>query len=119
MEFDQLEHYIKSYIEQQNFPQIVFHWQGGEPTLLGVKYFREVIRLQKKYRPNGVTIENNLQTNGTLINDEWARFLSKHNFLVGVSIDGPELYHNAYRTNRAGRGTFKQTMIGIETLKKT
>lgn len=118
MEPDVLEHYIKSYIEQQNHHEIVFHWQGGEPTLLGVAYFREVIRLQKKYCPEGVQIENNLQTNGTLLNEEWGKFLSKHNFLVGISIDGPEMYHNAYRTNRAGRGTFKQTMAGLEILKK-
>lgn len=118
MEGEMLEQYIKSYIEQQNTDQIVFHWQGGEPTLLGVAYFKEVIRLQKKYARKGVRIENNLQTNGTLLNDEWARFLAKHNFLVGISIDGPELYHNAYRTNKAGRGTFRQTMKGLEALKR-
>ncbi|GAL33465.1 putative arylsulfatase regulatory protein [Vibrio maritimus] len=118
MEGDLLEKFIKSYIEQQNSNEIVFHWQGGEPTLLGVAYFREVIRLQKKYTPKGVRVENNLQTNGTLLNDEWARFLAKHHFLVGISIDGPELYHNAYRTNKAGRGTFNQTMKGLEALKR-
>ena len=118
MEPEILEHYIKSYIEQQNHHEIIFHWQGGEPTILGVSYFREVIRLQKKYCPPGVTIENNLQTNGTLLNDEWGRFLAKHNFLVGISIDGPELFHNAYRTTRSGKGTFHQTMAGLEILKK-
>ncbi|MGR5117207.1 anaerobic sulfatase maturase [Vibrio astriarenae] len=115
---EMLEHYIQSYIEQQNFPEIIFHWQGGEPTLLGVKFFRDVVRLQKKYCPKGVTIENNLQTNGILLNDEWGKFLHKNNFLVGISIDGPELIHNAHRTNRTGRGTFKQTMKGIEILHK-
>ncbi|WP_246852499.1 anaerobic sulfatase maturase [Vibrio crassostreae] len=118
MEGAGLEHYIKSYIEQQNFPEIVFHWQGGEPTLLGVSYFREVVKLQKKYCPDGVTILNNLQTNGTLLNDEWGRFLAKNNFLVGLSIDGPELVHNTYRTNKAGRGTWRQTMKGVEILHK-
>ncbi len=68
---EMLEHYIKSYIEQQNHHEVVFHWQGGEPTLLGVNYFRNVVRLQKKYCPPEVTIKNNLQTNGTLLNDEW------------------------------------------------
>ena len=118
MSDETLEKYIKNYIEQQNFHEIIFHWQGGEPTLLGVKFFREVVRLQKKYCPVGVTIENNLQTNGILLNDEWGRFLSKNNFLVGLSIDGPEMIHNSYRVNRAGRGTFKQTMKGVEVLHK-
>lgn len=113
-----LDHYIKSYIEQQNYPEIVFHWQGGEPTLLGVNYFRDIVRLQKKYCPKGVTILNNLQTNGILLNDDWGKFLAKNNFLVGISIDGPELIHNTYRVNRANRGTFKQTMRGVEVLHK-
>lgn len=113
-----LEHYIRSYIEQQNYPEIVFHWQGGEPTLLGVNYFRDVVRLQKQYCPEGVTIRNNLQTNGILLDDEWCRFLAKNNFLVGLSIDGPELIHNTYRVNRAGRGTFAQTMKGVSFLHK-
>ncbi|MDR9827261.1 anaerobic sulfatase maturase [Vibrio sp. FNV 38] len=115
---EMLEHYIQSYIEQQNFPEIVFHWQGGEPTLLGVKFFRDVVRLQKKYCPPGVKIENNLQTNGTLLNDEWGKFLHKNDFLVGLSLDGPELIHNAHRTNRSGKGTFKQTMKGVDILHK-
>lgn len=118
MDADALEHYIRSYIEQQNHSEIVFHWQGGEPTLLGVNYFRDVVRLQKKYCPKGVTIENNLQTNGILLNDEWGKFLAKNHFLVGLSIDGPEMLHNAYRVNRSGRGTFSQTMKGLEVLHK-
>lgn len=115
---EMLEHYIKSYIGQQNFPEIVFHWQGGEPTLLGVKFFRDVVRLQKKYCPEGVKIENNLQTNGILLTDEWGKFLTKNRFLVGLSLDGPELIHNAHRTNRSGKGTFRQTMKGLEVLHK-
>ncbi len=118
MKNDDLEHYIKSYIEEQNFPDIIFHWQGGEPTLLGVNYFRDVVSLQKKYCPKGVTIHNNIQTNGTLLNDEWGRFLAKNKFMVGLSIDGPELIHNTYRTNKAGRGTWRQTMKGLEFLHK-
>ncbi|MDR9826813.1 anaerobic sulfatase maturase [Vibrio sp. FNV 38] len=118
MSSEVLETYIKTYIEHQNHQQIVFHWQGGEPTLLGVTFFQDVVRLQKRYCPKGVTIENNLQTNGTLLNDEWGKFLSKNQFLVGLSLDGPEMLHNTYRTNRAGRGTFKQTMNGLAVLQK-
>ena len=118
MKDEMLEDYIRTYIEQQNHSEIVFHWQGGEPTLLGVNYFRDVVRLQKKYAPKNVTIENNMQTNGILLNDEWGKFLAKNNFMVGISIDGPEMIHNTYRVNRAGRGTFKQTFAGIKILHK-
>ncbi|MFT5788952.1 MAG: hypothetical protein ACI8SJ_001060 [Shewanella sp.] len=86
--------------------------------MLGLDYFKEVVRLQAKYASKNVIISNDLQTNGTLLTDAWCYFLSKHNFLVGLSIDGPEMYHNAYRKNRAGRGTFKQVMAGIALLHK-
>ncbi|GAM70752.1 arylsulfatase regulatory protein [Vibrio sp. JCM 19236] len=113
-----LESYVKQYIEGQNTPEIIFSWQGGEPTLLGLEFFERVVELQEKYRPQGVTIANDLQTNGTLLNDKWCLFLSQHNFLVGLSIDGPQMYHDAYRTNKAGRGTFKQVMNAVELLHK-
>lgn len=113
-----LESYVKQYIEGQNTPEIIFSWQGGEPTLLGLEFFERVVELQEKYRPQGVTIANDLQTNGTLLNDKWCQFLSQHNFLVGLSIDGPQMYHDAYRTNKAGRGTFKQVMNAVELLHK-
>lgn len=113
-----LENYIKQYIEQQNTPEIIFSWQGGEPTLLGLDFFRRVVELQEKYRPSGVIISNDLQTNGVLLNDAWCSFLRKNNFLVGLSIDGPELLHNAYRVNKAGRGTFKQVMKAVTLLHK-
>ncbi len=102
-----LETYICQYIEGQNTPEIIFSWQGGEPTMLGLDYFRKIVEFQAKYQPEGVTIANDLQTNGTLLNDDWCAFLKAHNFLVGLSIDGPEMMHNAYRTNRAGRGTVR------------
>ncbi|GAL18698.1 putative arylsulfatase regulatory protein [Vibrio maritimus] len=114
----ELENYIKQYIEQQNTPEIIFSWQGGEPTLLGLDFFRRVVELQEKYRPNGVVISNDLQTNGVLLNDAWCSFLRKNNFLVGLSIDGPELLHNAYRVNKAGRGTFNQVMKAVTLLHK-
>lgn len=118
LELPELEQYIKQYIEQQNTPQIVFSWQGGEPTMLGLNYFRDVVRLQKKYTPPGVEVVNDLQTNGTLLTVEWCVFLAKNNFLVGLSIDGPEMFHNTYRTNRAGRGTFNRVMESVRLLHK-
>ncbi len=86
--------------------------------MLGIPYFEKIVEFQKKYQPEGVTISNDLQTNGTLLNDKWCEFLKKNNFLVGLSIDGPELLHNTYRTNKAGRGTFKQVMKAVELLHK-
>ncbi|MEZ9231257.1 anaerobic sulfatase maturase [Vibrio amylolyticus] len=118
MDDESLEAYIKQYIEGQNTPEIIFSWQGGEPTMLGLEYFEKIVALQKKYQPEGVSISNDLQTNGTLLNDKWCEFLGKQNFLIGLSIDGPEMLHNAYRTNRAGKGTFKQVMAAVELLHK-
>ncbi|MFC5080026.1 anaerobic sulfatase maturase [Vibrio thalassae] len=113
-----LEQYIKNYIEGQNTPEIIFSWQGGEPTMLGLSYFEKVVELQKKYQPVGIKISNDLQTNGTLLDDKWCEFLAKNQFLVGLSIDGPQMLHDAYRTNRAGRGTHKQVMKAVELLHK-
>ncbi|MFA0086775.1 anaerobic sulfatase maturase [Vibrio sp. 10N.261.51.F12] len=118
MDDETLETYIRQYIEGQNTPEIIFSWQGGEPTMLGLDYFEKIVGLQAKYQPQGIIISNDLQTNGTLLNDDWCEFLAKHQFLVGLSIDGPELLHNTYRTNRAGRGTFRQVMNAVELLHK-
>ena len=115
-----LEQYIKNYIQCQpeGTPEVVFVWQGGEPTLLGTNYFKEVIRLQKKHNTRNIPVQNSIQTNGTLITDDMARFFKDNNFLVGISIDGPEKLHNQYRLDRSGRGSFKQVMKGLEKLKK-
>lgn len=114
---DVLESYVRQYIEQQDTDVIHFAWQGGEPTLLGVDYFRKIVELQAKYA-NGKRIENAFQTNGVLLNDGWARFFVEHNFLVGISIDGPRELHDAYRVDKGGQPTFDRVMRGIEMLKK-
>ena len=118
MSDDLLESYIRQYIEQQNAPQIVFSWQGGEPTLLGLDFFKKVVMLQKKYTPPGVRCENDLQTNGTLINEEWCRFLHDNNFLVGLSIDGPRHLHDVYRTCKNGQGSFDRVIKTAALLRK-
>jgi uncharacterized protein len=113
-----LERYIRQYIESQNGEQIVFSWQGGEPTMLGLDFFRDIVALQRKYQPAGQRIENDLQTNATLLTDEWCRFLKQEHFLVGVSIDGPRALHDAYRVDRKGRPTFDDVMRGIGLLRQ-
>ncbi|MDP4170959.1 MAG: anaerobic sulfatase maturase [Bacillota bacterium] len=112
-----LESYIQQYIESQDRQEIVFAWQGGEPTLLGLEFFQKAVSLQKKYA-NGKRITNTLQTNGTLLNDEWCEYFSTHQFLVGLSLDGPEHIHNVYRIDRGGKPTFELVMRGISLLKK-
>ncbi len=113
-----LERYISEYIAAQppDTPEIHFAWQGGEPTLLGVDFFRNVIALQQKHAP-GKIVRNALQTNATLINDEWAAFLAENNFLVGVSIDGPRELHDCYRVDKGQAPTFDRVLRGITHLK--
>jgi len=111
-----LSTYVREYIAAQPGPVVHFAWQGGEPTLLGVDFFRSAVALQAKYA-NGKTIENAFQTNGILLDAEWCEFLSKNKFLVGISIDGPRELHDAYRVDKAGRPTFDHVMAGIALLK--
>ncbi len=117
MSDDVLESYIRQYIQSQRVPEISFAWQGGEPTLLGVDFFRKAVELQRKYA-DGRRIHNALQTNGTLLDDEWCQFLRREDFLVGLSIDGPEHLHDHYRKDKHGRGTFGEVMRGLRCLQK-
>lgn len=117
MNDDLLERYIREFIALQDGPDVLFAWQGGEPTLLGVDYFRNVVALQQKHA-NGKRIANTLQTNGTLIDDEWAEFLGASGFLIGVSIDGPRDLHDTYRVDKQQRPTFDAVMRGIDCLKR-
>lgn len=114
---ERLERYIQQYIAAQPTDHVSFAWQGGEPTLLGVDFFRRVVSLQREYA-GGKTIENAFQTNATLLDDEWGAFLHENQFLVGVSIDGPRELHDRYRVDKQDRSTFDQVMRGIEVLKK-
>lgn len=121
MQDEVLEAYVKGLIEagmKAGLSTITFAWQGGEPTILGLVFFQRAVALQKRYAPRGVRIENSLQTNGILINDEWAEFFAREEFLVGISIDGPKHVHDRYRRDRAGRGTFDAVMRGLDALKR-
>ncbi len=113
-----LENFIEQYIAQQNYKHVVFSWQGGEPTLLGLDFFRKAVELEKKYAPKHVRCENDLQTNGTLLDDRWCEFLAENDFLVGLSIDGPKLLHDAYRRYNDGRGSFDRVMESSRLLRK-
>ena len=109
--------FIGSYVANQPTPVVDFVWQGGEPTLLGLDFFRRVVELQAPYA-GAKTITNSLQTNGTLLDDEWCRFLKAHGFMVGLSLDGPREIHDRYRRDRQGQGSFEAVMRGLQLLQK-
>ena len=113
-----LEEFTRQYIEAQRVPEVTFGWQGGEPTLMGLDFFRLAMELQQKYRRPGMRILNALQTNGTILNEEWCRFFREHDFLIGLSLDGPRELHDAYRVDKAGDPTFDRVMAGVRLLKK-
>jgi uncharacterized protein len=114
---DVLETYIRQYIQSQTDNHVSFAWQGGEPTLLGIPFFERVVALQKQYA-NGKSIDNAFQTNGTLLDDAWGEFLARNKFLIGLSIDGPEDVHDAYRVDKGGKPTHARVMRGLNILKK-
>lgn len=117
MPLDTLESYIQQYIAAQPYDDVHFAWQGGEPTLLGVDFFRTVVALQEQYA-DGKSIHNAFQTNGTLLDDEWGAFLAEHRFLVGLSIDGPRELHDYYRVDKGNAPTFDRVMRGLMKLKE-
>lgn len=113
-----LETYVRSYLDSQPDGPVTFIWQGGEPTLIGIDFFRQAVQLGKRYRRDTQQVSHAIQTNGTLLTDEWCEFFKEENFLVGLSIDGPEDVHDAFRVNKAGRGTFKQVIRGWKLLRQ-
>ena len=113
-----LETYIRQLIESHKTPEVTVAWQGGEPTLMGLDFFKRAIAYQEKYRRPGMTFENTLQTNGTLLNDEWCEFFKANNYLIGLSLDGPRELHDANRVDKVGRPTFDRVMKGLRLLQK-
>ena len=118
MNDETLELFIQQYIQGVTGPEVVFSWQGGEPTLRGLEFFRKVVALQKKHAKPGQRIENDLQTNGVLLNEDWARFLKENRFLVGLSIDGPRELHDRFRVTKGGKPTFDQVLAAAKLLKR-
>jgi uncharacterized protein len=113
-----LERFVQNYIGGVTADQVVFSWQGGEPTLLGLAFFEKVVALQRKHAKPGQRIENDLQTNGTLLDEDWARFLKEHRFLVGLSIDGPREIHDRYRVTKHAEPTFDAVFAAAARLRK-
>jgi len=111
-----LEEYIVQHIEASTEPVISFSWHGGEPMLAGCDYFRRIVEIQKRYCPHGRKIVNGIQTNGTLLNEDWCKFLSAEDFSVGISMDGPKELHDRYRMNLDGDSTFELTLRGFQLL---
>ena len=112
-----LEEYIRQYIEAQKAPLATIAWQGGEPTLMGLDFFRRSVQYEQKYRSPGMTIQNTMQTNGTLLDDEWCEFFRENNFLIGLSLDGPRELHDAYRVDKTGKPTFDRVMRAAKLLR--
>jgi uncharacterized protein len=118
MSDETLELFIKQYIDGVSGDKVIFSWQGGEPTLLGLEFFRKVVALEKKHAKPGQRIENDLQTNGTLFNEEWCEFLKAHRFLVGLSIDGPREIHDHYRVTKGKQPTFDRVSAAAKLLRR-
>ena len=117
MSDEMLEQFTREYIEAQTMPQVLFTWHGGEPLMRSIDFYKKALELQKKYA-HGKQIDNVIQTNGTLLTDEWCEFFAKNHWLVGISIDGPQEYHDHYRVTPAGKPSWEKVMQGISLLKK-
>lgn len=118
MSEDILELYINQHIAASNSGMISFSWHGGEPMLAGLDYYRKIVSIQNKIKPAGTIILNGIQTNGTLINDEWCKFFKTENFSVGISLDGPAEFHSKFRKNKEGKSSFDDVLAGLKLLQK-
>jgi uncharacterized protein len=115
---DVLERYVRQLLEARRTPEVTIAWQGGEPTLMGLEFFRRAVACAQRYASSGTTVSHTIQTNGTRLNGDWAAFLAEHRFLVGLSIDGPRPRHDRYRRDKAGRPTFDRVMRGLGHLRE-
>ena len=115
---DILEKYIAQHIQASTEDIITFSWHGGEPLLAGINFYRKIVRLQTKYKPSGKRVINGIQTNGTLLNEEWCRFFAEENFIIGISIDGTEEFHNIYRCKKDDSASWHQVISGYQLLLK-
>ncbi len=112
------ETYIRQLLEAHQVPEVTISWQGGEPTLMGLDFYKRSLELQKKYQKTGACIENTFQTNGILLDDEWCRFFHDNRFLIGLSLDGPDELHNVYRKDKGGHATFDRVVKALRLLQQ-
>jgi len=117
MSLEMLETAVKEYIEANDVPEVTFNWHGGEPLILGKEFYLKALEFERKYA-NGKTVHNTLQTNGTLIDAEWAKLFRDNNFLIGISLDGPQDIHDRYRKDKGGAPTFERVMKGLNILRQ-
>src|SRR3569832_409635 len=115
---DLLEIYIRELLGAHHSPEVGINWQGGEPTLMGLDFFRRSVALAEKYKKPDQSLRYTIQTNGVLLDDAWCAFFKENGFLVGLSVDGPKAMHDAYRVNKGGLGSFDQVTRGLACLKK-
>jgi uncharacterized protein len=113
-----LERYIRQLFESSPAPEVNVAWQGGEPTLMGLDFFRRSVELAEKYKKPRQTVLHAIQTNGTQLNDVWCRFFKENSYLLGISVDGPQAMHDAYRVTKGGKGSFDEVIRGWELLRK-
>lgn len=118
MSDDVLENFTRQYIQAQPTNHVTFSWHGGEPTLAGLDFYRKALELQDHYRRPGMVISNTIQTNGTLLDEQWAQFFARHDFLVGLSIDGPADIHDHYRVDKGGNDSFDRVIEGLSHLER-
>lgn len=118
MSAEVLRSYLARYLASQPLGEVTIAWQGGEPTMRGLAFYREAVRLAEELKRPGQRITHTMQTNGTLLDDDWGEFLAEHGFLVGLSVDGPQPLHDAYRVNKANRGSHAQVMRGWQVLRR-
>ena len=118
MSLETLDTYVREFLAGQPDGEVIFAWQGGEPTMRGLDFYRTAVELGRKYARPAQRVQHSIQTNGTLLDDEWGTFLKTEAFLVGLSVDGPEHLHDSYRVNKAGRGTHAQVIRGWEVLRR-
>ena len=117
MSLDMLETVVSEYIRANDVPEVTFNWHGGEPLILGLDFYRKALEFEQQYA-DGKIIHNTLQTNGTLLTEEWAGFLARGGFLVGISLDGPAAVHDRYRKDKGGAPTFEKVMRGLRLLQR-
>lgn len=113
-----LETYIRQLLKSNRIPEVTIAWQGGEPTLMGLDFFKRSVELAEKYKKPSQRISHTMQTNGTKLDDDWCAFFKAHDFLIGLSVDGPKEIHDTYRVNKGGEGSFDQVMRGWQYLRK-